>query len=596
MFSWLHDLTGIPRNFPILNHKDDDDKKPNPTDFSGWFSTHAALTQKQRQAIIRNAFPVIPHTTPVVSTVGQDGAIDNTQPAKNLFTVNQQQIPDKLFAWYVSQSFIGYQACALIAQHWLINRCCSLKGRDATRNGFDISFNEGVDVDPAIHSKIETLDKRFNLKKALTKADKFKNVFGISHTLFVVDSPDPDYYEKPFNPDGITAGSYKGMKHVDPYWVTPLLTSDAVENPDSMEFYEPTYWVISGKKYHKSHFAILRGPEVSDILKPSYLYGGLPLTQLILERVYGAERTANEAPMLALTKRLVVRYMEDLESISNNPAGFEQFLSALSEWRDNYGVYVESNENKIEQQDTSLADFDTVVMTQYQIVAGIAGIPSTKLMGTSPKGFQSTGEHEVKTYHEELESIQENDLEPIVNKHHVCLMRSHIAHQLPDRKPLFVSIVWKPLAVLSDKEQAETNELKSRTAKTYQDSGAIDEYDIRDGLIADENSGFSGIESVERPDELVELDDPTPEPSFKPFGMESADEVQPASLEPTDLKRPPDTAPEPIGNTLDLIRKERRKWFIYSKEGEKIDGPFSRKYMADKRLKEMQAAKHAKES
>ena len=62
----------------------------------------------------------------------------------------------------------------------------------------------------------------------------------------------------------------------------------------------------------ESHFVILRGPEVSDILKPSYLYGGLPLTQLILERVYGAERTANEAPMLALTKRLVVRYMEDL--------------------------------------------------------------------------------------------------------------------------------------------------------------------------------------------------------------------------------------------------------------------------------------------
>ena len=593
MFSWLHDLTGIPRNIPILK---EEEKKSNPNDFSGWFSTHAALTQKQRQAIIQNAFPVIPHSTPVVSTVGQDGAIDNTQPAKNLFTINQQQIPDKLFAWYVSQSFIGYQACALIAQHWLINRCCTLKGRDATRNGFDITFNDGVDVDPAIHARIENFDKRFNLKKVLTKADKFKNVFGINHTLFVVDSTDPDYYEKPFNPDGITAGSYKGMTQIDPYWVTPLLTSEAVENPDSIGFYEPTYWVISGKKYHKSHFVILRGPEVSDILKPSYLYGGLPLTQLILERVYGAERTANEAPMLALTKRLVVRYMEDLDSISNNPAGFEQFLSALSEWRDNYGVYVESNENKIEQQDTSLADFDTVVMTQYQIVAGIAGIPSTKLMGTSPNGFQSTGEHEVKSYHEELESIQENDLEPIVNKHHICLMRSHIAHHLPDKKPLAVSIVWKPLAVLSDKEQAETNELKARTAKTYQDSGAIDEYDIRDGLIADENSGFSGIEAVERPDELVELDDPTPEPSFKPFGMESADQVQTASLEPTDLKKPPDTAPEPIGNTLDVIRKERRKWFVYSKEGKKLEGPFSRKYLADKRLKEIEATKHAKES
>ena len=592
MYSWLHDLTGIPSNIPILK----EEKKTNPNDFSGWFSTHAALTDKQRKEIIKNAFPIIPHSTPLVASVGKDGAIDNTQPAKNLFTINQQQIPDKLFAWYISQGFIGYQACALIAQHWLIDRCCTLKGRDAVRNGFTISFNEGIDVDPGIHAKIETLDKRFNLKKTLTKADKFKNVFGLSHTLFVVDSPDPDYYEKPFNPDGITAGSYKGMTHIDPYWVTPLLTTEAVEKPDSMGFYEPTYWVISGKKYHKSHFAILRGPEVSDIIKPSYLYGGLPLTQLILERVYGAERTANEAPMLALTKRLIVRYMEDLESISNNPAAFEEFLSSLSELRDNYGVYVESNENKIEQQDTSLADFDTVVMTQYQIVAGISGIPATKLMGTSPKGFQSTGEHEVKTYHEDLESIQENDLEPIVNKHHICLMRSHIAHQLPDKKPLAVSIVWKPMAVLSDKEQAETNELKSRTARSYQESGAIDEYDIRDSLIADENSGFSGIEAVDRPDELVELDDPTPVQEFTPFGKESADEIQPASLEPTDLERPPATEPEPIGNTLDVIRKERRSWFIYSKKGDKIAGPFSRKYLADKRLGEIEAAKHAKES
>jgi hypothetical protein len=35
-----------------------------------------------------------------------------------------------------------------------------------------------------------------------------------------------DYYEKPFNPDGITEGSYKGISQVDPYWMMPMLTAE----------------------------------------------------------------------------------------------------------------------------------------------------------------------------------------------------------------------------------------------------------------------------------------------------------------------------------------------------------------------------------
>ena len=339
------------------------------------------------------------------------------------------------------------------------------------------------------------------MKQRLEQADKFKNVFGIYHILFRVDSPDPEYYEKPFNPDGITPGSYKGMTGIDPYWISPFLATESVYDPESLDFYEPNYWYISGQRYHKSHFVILRGPEVSDILKPSYLYGGIPLTQRILERVYAAERTANEAPQLAQTKRLVIRYIEDLQKKLANPQQFDQQMMILSEFRDNYGVFLDSVNNRVEQQDTSLADLDAVIMTQYQIVAAIAGVPSTKLMGTSPKGFQTTGEHEIQTYHEELETIQMNDLQPIVNRHHECLMRSHIAHRFSDGNPKEITITWNPLAVMSDKEQAEVAEIRARTDRLEQDTGAIGPYEIRDRLIADELSGYSGIERLEHDDD-----------------------------------------------------------------------------------------------
>ncbi len=502
MFSWLKDKFRKPA--PTTPEKPPERHTDDFSDPGQWFTTHRQLSRQQRAELLENPFPVTPDDF-VIAGTGKDET-DNVQPAKNQFRLGRQILPDNLFFWFVSQSFIGYQACAFIAQHWLVDRACSLKGRDAVKAGFKLLFDEGIDVPPKLVERIERLNKRYHLNQELVRADKFKNVFGISHILFQVESPDPEYYEKPFNPDGITPGSYQGMVHIDPYWISPVLDKSDVDSPGNQGFYEPTYWYISGRRYHRSHFVILRGPEVADTLKPSYLYGGLPLTQLIAERVYASERTANEAPQLALTKRLVIRYIDNLEQAVAQQEKFEDAMRALSEWRDNFGVYVDSKDNEVQQQDTSLSDLDVTIMTQYQIVAGQAGIPATKLMGTSPKGFNATGEHEISTYHEELESIQENDLAPIIDRHHVCLMRSHIAPRLADRKPLTIDIQWNPLAVMSARDKAETAEIKARTYVALQQAGAVDSYDIRENLIADEESGFTGLEAVARP-----MEEPEPE-------------------------------------------------------------------------------------
>ena len=585
MFSWVKNLyrqiftdwsTPITPNPPQKPPEETDDE---PGGLAEYFSTHRQRSRQERAQRLANPFPVTPDNFQMVEGFGQDQTVDNSGSAKSAFTISRQVLPEKLFDWYVSQSFIGYQACSFIAQNWLVNRGCSMKGRDAVRNGFKIVFDEGAKVEPKTIEKMEKLNRKFQLKKRLIEADKFKNVFGISHNLFMVNSDDPEYYEKPFNPDGIRPGSYKGIVHIDPYWVTPLLTTEAVEEPGSPGFYDPTYWVISGKKYHRSHFVILRGEEVSDVLKPSYLYGGIPLTQLVLERVYAAERTANEAPQLALTKRLVIRYIEDLEKAIANQGKFEDAMIALSEWRDNFGVYVSSINDRIEQQDTSLSDLDVTIMTQYQICAGIFGVPSTKLMGTSPKGFAATGDHEIKSYHEELETVRENDLTPIIDKHHICLMRSHIAPMLPDKKPLAVEIVWNPLAVMSDREQAETQEIKARTYKTVQETGAIDGYDIRDAVIADEDSGFSGIEAVERPEEIEELPD-----------LESMAEAGESA--PAEPPTPPaqETEERPTTETGDVIRKQGGKWVVMSQKGDHL-GTYATKRQALTKLRQIEGHK-----
>lgn len=491
--------------------------------FTTGIDRNDALTRDERIAnISARAIPQTVANTRICpeGATGQDskavyvGDSSNFQNStKAIFALNQVGIPEVQAAWYGSQGFIGYQLCALMAQHWLINKACVVPARDAIRKGYKFTVNDGSPIDPKVLDAITHANKRFKLNKNLVEFAKLGRVFGIRIALCVVESDDPDYYVKPFNPDSVRAGSYRGIAQIDPYWCVPELTSYSAFNPASIDFYEPGYWIVNNQRYHKSHLVILRGPEVPDILKPSYLYGGLSIPQLIYERVYASERTANEAPQLALSKRAMVFYTDTATALANQ-GDFEERLSLWARFRDNFGVKVaDKDADQIEQHDTSLADLDAVIMTQYQLVAAAANIPSTKLMGTTPKGFNASGDYEADSYHEELESIQVNDLEPLIDRHMVCLMRSEIAPKF-GISPIALSCTWEPLDSLSSQDAAAVNKTKAETDLILVQAGALDGHDVRARVSAEEDSGHNGLAVLT--DEDPPLSDETPSAPINP--------------------------------------------------------------------------------
>ena len=310
---------------------------------------------------------------PVIEHDGQQFGMDSNDIKQGPTMAGQSlTIEPGTLGYFAAQSFLGYQICALLAQNWLINKACSMKVRDAVKAWYTPTINDGSDVDEDVIAYIRRMDKKYKLRNNLQNAGYFNNVFGVRHVLFLVESDDPQYYEKPFNPDSIKPGSYKGMVQVDPYWLVPYLSTDEVSNPSSQHFYEPLHWKVPGRgKVHRSHFVILRGPEVADYLKPSYYYGGISLAQRIYERTYASERTANEAPQVAMSKRLNIRKV-NLEQVAANPAAFEEAMTELVQYRDNFGVHVIDTKEEFEQYDSALTDFDATIMTQYQLVASIA--------------------------------------------------------------------------------------------------------------------------------------------------------------------------------------------------------------------------------
>lgn len=374
---------------------------------------------------------------------------------------------------------LGYQVCSNMATNWLMDKICSIPARDAIRNGYTIP---DVDID------LRETDDDYQISHQMSELIRWGRVHGGRVAIFHIDTEnDEEWYANPFNIDGVTPGSYKGISQVDPVWVYPELTHENLTDPSSPNFYRPTYWRIGNKRYHRSHLHFFIPHPVADTLKNAYNFMGVSVPQRVLERIYSAERSANEAPQLLMTKRTNV-----YRASASGAANFEDLAADLLAWtrlRDNYGVKACFEGEDVQQFDTALGDVDSVIMTQYQLVSAAANVPVTKLLGTSPKGFNATGESDESSYREELESIQSNDLSPFLARHYRLVRRSLGI----DRKTR-IEIQWATLDSPSAVEIAQIEKSDADRDLVYMQTGAIDGYDIRRRLSKNRESPYFGAE------------------------------------------------------------------------------------------------------
>jgi phage-related protein (TIGR01555 family) len=456
------------------------------------------LRLKADQELIRETLPRVFQRThkdlrPVLpggAAASMDSAEDAAPQLPDVYQV-QGNVPGVLLSWYGAHSFIGHQACAILAQHWLIDKACSQAPKDAAQNGFTaLPALPGADVQPEVARRIDERNREMGILGQCREFARNARIFGIRHALFLVDGVD---YAAPFNADGVRPGSYRGISQIDPYWLAPEFDQAGIGDPAAAHFYEPTWWRLpGGQRVHRSHFVILRESDVPDVLKPTYYYGGLPLPQQIYERVYAAERVANEAPELALTKRLITMRGQIENYISDEHEMTERF-TAFQRIRSNHGFLIIGEDENVQQLDTALTDFDALIMTQYQLVAAIARTPATKLLGTSPKGFNATGEHESDSYDQELVSIQAHSMTPLLDRHHLLLCRSEFSAY----PGLTVSVSWNPARAAKPMEKADLELKAAQAAQTRIAAEVTSPEEERARLMSDPAGGFAGLELPE---------------------------------------------------------------------------------------------------
>lgn len=460
-------------------------------------------TEADRDALLKQLFPrSIQNMVAINKKTGQQVAMDGIyKPA-----AYENDLPLWMMPFF-SHSFIGWQACALLTQNAYIKKACEIPARDAIAVDYKLHFMNGDDNNPDTDKEAENKllqelklksDREMKIKNICRDANVYKKTYG---QILVVPtfSIDVDMSE-PFDLSKIKKGTYTGMQIIQPFWVQYQMGVEQLNRPDKAGFYEPEYYTIPNKaKIHKSWVIKLINGVCPDILKPVYYYGGIPLTQQIYERVYCAEKVANEAPKLALTKRLLT-VDGDIYNLTANSDDAYNNLKTIMSIRDNMGLLVKDKDTTVTQIDTSLTDFDALIMTQFQLVAAIAEMPVTKLMKTQLKGLANTGDYEMKDYAQSLVEIQENDFNAILERHYQLLGMSEHG------KDLGLDIVWNPIDTPSELEMAQIESQQANTDATYVGAGILDASEVRDMLRSNEDSRFRNLAEEMPEGDLGDLD------------------------------------------------------------------------------------------
>lgn len=465
--------------------------------------TKREYTEEDRQNLLRELFPRnVNRAIAVDSKTGKKVAMDAMyKPA-----TYQEDLPMYMIPFF-NHSFIGWQACALLTQNAYIRRACEIPARDAIAVDYKLHFMSGDDNNEDTNKDEEEellkqlklkSDREMKIKNVCRDANIFKKTYG---QILVVPTFNVDVdMSEPFDLSKIKKGTYTGMQIIQPLWVTYQMGVEQFNRPDKTGFYEPEYYTVPNKaKIHKSWVIKLVNGICPDILRPVYYYGGIPLTQQIYERVFCAEKVANEAPKLALTKRLLI-IDGDVNNLTANPQEAYETMESVAEMRDNMGFMVKNPDNNVSQIDTSLADFDALIMSQFQLVAAIAEMPVTKLMKTQLKGLANTGDYETKDYNQSLVEIQENDFNLILLRHYQLLGMSEKG------KDLGLDVIWNPIDTPSELEQAQIEQTQAQTDATYVGAGILDQSEVRTMLRSNEDSRFRNL-SEEMPEQEDMLGD-----------------------------------------------------------------------------------------
>ncbi len=299
---------------------------------------------------------------------------------------------------------MSYQECSTLSTEPIINNAIGKLSNEIFRKGFNI-----VSENIALKEYVENRIKEIELEKTLYTAFESALIYG--GVLIYADRRLKEGLDTPLYITKETAqNKIKGFNVIPPY----LVGASKVEmfNPLHPQYMKPELWQISGVgNVHSTRLIKLSIFSVTDLVLPMFNFFGISLCQLMKEAVRNTNIGYNSIADILL------RFKTDIitsDLLKINPREAIARAEFINKSKNNLGTLLLTKDEIMQQFVTSLAGLDKVIAQLQESVAIAARMPAVKLLGLTPSGFNATGDYDLNSFYDELTSMQQTIIKPII--------------------------------------------------------------------------------------------------------------------------------------------------------------------------------------
>lgn len=372
---------------------------------------------------------------------------------------------------YITPVWTDQQLVDAYRSSWLARKIVNIPAFDAFRKW------RSWQAEDKIIELIEKEEKRLGLKTKILETKVKARLFGGAALYIATGDPDPTV---PLDPATIRKGGIKALnvmlrRHLNP--------GELDNNPESEWFNRPAYYELqtgapgaltAGVRIHPSRLVIFLGePLPDDELTISAAGRGWGDSILVstMQAIMNADSTAGNIASLVFEAKIDVVKVPDLMGSLADPAYETRLLERFrlaSVGKGINGTLILDAEEEYEQKEATFQTLPDILTSFLQICSGAADIPVTRLLGQSPAGLNATGESDLRNYYDRVQSIQELEITPAMQRLDECLIRSATGG-----RDEAIHYIWASLWQITDKERADIGKIDAETIKILNDTGLL---------------------------------------------------------------------------------------------------------------------------
>ena len=373
---------------------------------------------------------------------------------------------------------LSYQECANLATDSMISKAIDVITREIFKSGGKwISSHLDIENFEMVLNSIDFYNK---IRLAVQRALEYGGAFIYINT-------DDTNLSLPLYINEKTASTNKitGLTVIEPWQAAPVQVNSF--NPLKENYMEPDLWWVLGASttVHKTRLIPIVFYSVPDLIKPLYNYLGLPLSFYMKNYVSNADTVRQSISDLVLRFRTKIIKTTAQKIADPQTQARVKYMNATS---NNLATLLLAKDEEWIETVTSLSGMDNLLSQMYELMtASTRGIPVTKLLGLSPRGFNATGEYDENNFYDVIDGYASSVVIPAMEKvaEYILCFKAGV---LDEPKYTF-----NPRKQIKQKEQVEINNLKADYISKLIMSGVITGKDaIR--AVSEDNFKFDWID------------------------------------------------------------------------------------------------------